>query len=147
MVRASVITAFTRSSDALIPRVVLLSRNMKTAHSRYYKDLLDLYYKSFPSSFSQSGNYFSCAVPVMMRLTSNSEKKRTNISTDRSGMAPKWGTEIWEKTFGSNTYRLHRYRCHGTGFQYPTLPNTRLCDILIKSLIQSWPLNATQSIL
>ncbi len=43
-VRASVITAFTRSSDALISRVVLLSQNVKTAHSRYYKDFLDLYY-------------------------------------------------------------------------------------------------------
>ncbi len=29
--------------------VVLLSRNVKTAHSRYYKDLLDLYYYSFPN--------------------------------------------------------------------------------------------------
>ncbi len=44
VIRASVITAFTRSSDALIPWVVLLSLNVKTAHSRYYKDLLDLYY-------------------------------------------------------------------------------------------------------
>ncbi len=43
-VRASVITAFTHSSDALISRVVLLSRNVKTAHSRYFKDFLDLYY-------------------------------------------------------------------------------------------------------
>ncbi len=41
---ASVITEFTRSSDALIPWVVLLSRNVKTADSGYYKDLLDLYY-------------------------------------------------------------------------------------------------------
>ncbi len=42
----SVITAFTRSSDnvTLISRVVLLSQNVKTAHSGYYKDLLDLYY-------------------------------------------------------------------------------------------------------
>ncbi len=39
--------------------------------------------------FSQSANYFSRAVPVMMLLTSVSEKQRTNISTDRSGMAPK----------------------------------------------------------
>ncbi len=38
-------------------------------------------------AFSQSGNYFSCA--AMMLLTSVSKKKRTNISTDRSGMAPK----------------------------------------------------------
>ncbi len=44
VVRASVMTAFTRSSDVLIPRVVLLSRNVKTAHSRYYKELSDLYY-------------------------------------------------------------------------------------------------------
>ncbi len=40
-------------------------------------------------AFSQSENYFSCVVPVMMLLTSVSEKQRTNISTDRSGMAPK----------------------------------------------------------
>ncbi len=38
-------------------------------------------------AFSQSGNYFACV--VMMLLTSVSEKQRTNISTDRSGMAPK----------------------------------------------------------
>ncbi len=37
-----------------------------------------------------------------------SEKQRTNISTDCSGMAP------------SSTYRLHI----GTGFQYPTLTTT-----------------------
>ncbi len=40
-------------------------------------------------AFSQSGNNFSCAVPVMMLLPSVSEKQRTNISTDRSGIAPK----------------------------------------------------------
>ncbi len=40
-------------------------------------------------AFSQSGNNFACVVPVMMLLTSVSEKQRTNISTDRSGMAPK----------------------------------------------------------
>ncbi len=40
-------------------------------------------------AFSQSGNYFASVVPVMMLLTSVSEKQRTNISTDRSGMAPK----------------------------------------------------------
>ncbi len=38
---------------------------------------------------SQSGNYFARMVPVMMLLPSVSEKQRTNISTDRSGMAPK----------------------------------------------------------
>ncbi len=38
---------------------------------------------------SQSGNNFSRAVPVMMLLTSVSEKQRTNISTDHSDMAPK----------------------------------------------------------
>ncbi len=43
-IRASVVTAFTRSSDALNSQVVLLSRNVKTAHSHYYNDLLDLYY-------------------------------------------------------------------------------------------------------
>ncbi len=40
-------------------------------------------------AFSQSGNYFARVVLVMMLLTSVSEKQRTNISTDRSGMAPK----------------------------------------------------------
>ncbi len=41
-IRASVITAFTRSSEALISRVVLLSQNVKTAHLRYYKDLREI---------------------------------------------------------------------------------------------------------
>ncbi len=40
-------------------------------------------------AFSQSGNYFVCVVPVMMLLTSVSEKKRINISTDCLAMAPK----------------------------------------------------------
>ncbi len=40
-------------------------------------------------AFSQSGNYFALLVPVMMLLTSVSDKQRTNISTDCSGMAPK----------------------------------------------------------
>ncbi len=40
-------------------------------------------------AFSQSENYFAHVVPVIMLLTSVSEKQRTNISTDRSGMAPK----------------------------------------------------------
>ncbi len=40
-------------------------------------------------AFSQSGNYFARVVPVMMLLASISEKQRSNISTDRSGMAPK----------------------------------------------------------
>ncbi len=63
-------------------------------------------------------------------FTSVSEKQRTNISTDRLGMArnesPK--SAFW---FGSRTHRLHGYQCHiSTGFQYPTLlirtyfPNT-----------------------
>ncbi len=52
-----------------------------------------------------------------MLLTCVSEKQRTNILIDRSGMAPK--SAFW---FGSSTYRLHRYRCHiGTEFRYPTL--------------------------
>ncbi len=71
----------------------LLSLNMKTAHSRYYKDLLGLLLLELSElsscAFSQSGNYFAHVVPVMMLLTSVSEKQRTNISTDRSGMAPK----------------------------------------------------------
>ncbi len=82
--RASVITAFMHSSDALISRVVLLSQDLKTAHSGYYKDLLLSELSS--RAFSQSGNNFS---PVMMLLASVSEKQRTNISTDHSGMAPK----------------------------------------------------------
>ncbi len=40
-------------------------------------------------AFSQSGNYFARVVPVMMLLTSVSEKQRTHISTDHSGEAPK----------------------------------------------------------
>ncbi len=40
-------------------------------------------------AFSQSGNKFSHAVPVMMLLTFVLEKRRTNILIDRSGMAPK----------------------------------------------------------
>ncbi len=39
--------------------------------------------------FSQSGNIFSRAVSMMMLLTSVSKKQKTNISTDRSGMASK----------------------------------------------------------
>ncbi len=69
---------------------MLLSRNVKTAHSRYYKDLLDLEISDLSSrAFSQSGNYFSRAVPVMMLVMFVSEKQRTNILIDRSGMAPK----------------------------------------------------------
>ncbi len=74
--RASVITAFKRCSDALISRVVLVSRNVKTAHSRYYKDLREIIFHLHTAS-------------VMMLFTSVSEKQRTNISTDRLGMAPK----------------------------------------------------------
>ncbi len=83
-------------------------------------ELLELF-KLSSCAFSQSGNYWSRVVPVMMLLTSVSEKQRTNISTDRSGMAPKWGTDICVLIrFG--TYRFHRYRCRvGTGFRYPTL--------------------------
>ncbi len=52
--------------------------------------LVLLEFSEFSSrAFSQSGNYFACVVPVMMPLTSISEKQRTNISTDRLGMAPK----------------------------------------------------------
>ncbi len=82
--------------------------------------LLELFELS-SCAFSQSGNYFARVVPVMMLLISVSEKQRTNISTDCSGMAPKWGIEICVLIrFG--TYRFHRYRCHvGTGFRYPTL--------------------------
>ncbi len=62
-------------------------------------------------AFSQSGNNFSCVVPVMMLLTSVSEKQRTNISTDRSGIAPK--SAFW---FG-----LVHTGYIGTGFRYATL--------------------------
>ncbi len=87
--------------------------------------LLELFELS-SCAFSQSGNYFARVVLVMMLLTSISEKQRSNISTDRLGMAPKWGTEICVLIrFG--TYRFHRYRCHvGTGFRYPTLLERRL---------------------
>ncbi len=44
--------------------------------------------ESSSHAFSQSGNYFARVVPVML-LTSVLEKQRTDISTDRSGMAPK----------------------------------------------------------
>ncbi len=50
--------------------------------------LLELFELS-SCAFSQSGNYFARVVPVMMLLASISEKQRSNISTDRSGMAPK----------------------------------------------------------
>ncbi len=50
--------------------------------------LLELSELSSHSS-SQSGNYFAHVVLVIMLLTSVPEKQRTNISTDRSGMAPK----------------------------------------------------------
>ncbi len=67
------------------------------------------------------GKYFH-HVSVMMLLTSVSKKQKTNISTDRSGMASKSAFR-----FGSSTYRLHRYRCLiGTGFRYSTLVTTRL---------------------
>ncbi len=45
--------------------------------------------ESSSRAFSQSGNYFARVVPVMMLLTSVSEKQRINISTDHSGLAPK----------------------------------------------------------
>ncbi len=72
---------------------MLLSQNVKTTHSGYYKDLLDLVLLELSElsscAFSQSGNYFALLVPVMMLLTSVSDKQRTNISTDCSVMAPK----------------------------------------------------------
>jgi len=110
-IRASVIAAFTRS-DAL----VLLSRNVNTIWTllllqRFVGFVLLVHSNLSSRAFSQLGNYFSRAVPVMMILTSFSENQRTNILIYRSGMAPK--SAFW---FGSSTYRLHRYRCHiGTG--------------------------------
>ncbi len=44
--------------------------------------------ESSSRAFSQSGNHFSRVVLVMM-LFKSKEKQMTNISTDRSGMAPK----------------------------------------------------------
>ncbi len=76
------------------PEVVL----PEFSNSRYYKDLLGLVLLVLSElssrAFSQSGNYISRAVLVMMLLTSVSEKQRRNILTDRSGMAQKRGTKI-----------------------------------------------------
>ncbi len=70
---------------------------------------------------SQSGNYF-------MLLASVSEKQRKNISTDRSGMAPK--SAFW---FGSSTYQLHRDRCNiDTGFRYPRSDKYMSTDWVLK---------------
>ncbi len=71
---------------------MLASRNVKTAHSllqRFVGHVLLELSELSSRAFSQSGNYFSRAVPVMMLLTSVSEKQRTNVLTNRSGMAPK----------------------------------------------------------
>ncbi len=90
--------------------------------------LLELFELS-SCAFSQSGNYFARVVPVMMLLLSVSEKQRTNISTDCSGMAPKWGTEIYVLIrFG--TYRFHV----GTGFRYPTLLLIYKCKLTFPEL-------------
>ncbi len=75
---------------------MLLSCNVKIANQRALLQrlvgfvLLELSELS-SRVFSQSVNYFSRAVPVIMMLllTSFSEKQRANISTDRSGMALK----------------------------------------------------------
>ncbi len=71
-------------------------------------------------AFSQSGNNFSCAVPVMML-----HPFRRNKGQIFHPIAQAWHPNealtpaFW---FGSSTYRLHRYRCHiGSGFRYPTL--------------------------
>ncbi len=69
------------------------SLNVETAHSRLLQRVAGLVLLELSElssrAFSQSGNYFARVVPVVMLLTSVSEKQRTNISTDRSGMAPK----------------------------------------------------------
>ncbi len=71
-------------------------------------------------AFSQSGNNFSCAVPVMMLHPFRRNKGQIFIS-----IAQAWQRNEASKPafwFGSSTYRLHRYRCHiGSGFRYPTL--------------------------
>ncbi len=100
VVRASVITAFTRSSEAdvlISPSCAFKSEceNSTLALLQRFVGFVLLELSELSScAFSQLGNYFSRAVPVLMLLTSVSEKQRTNISTDRSGMAPKLGTEI-----------------------------------------------------
>ncbi len=73
---------------------MLLSRNVKTtctlALLQRFVGFVLLELSDLSSrAFSQSGNYFSRAVAVMMLLTFVSENQRTNISIDRSGMAPK----------------------------------------------------------
>ncbi len=78
---------------ALISRVVLLSGNVKTAHSRRVTTkicwtCIIRAFRLVHVRFLKSGNNFSHAVPVMMLLTFVSEKQRTNILIDRSGMAP-----------------------------------------------------------
>ncbi len=68
---------------ALISRVVLLSQNVKTAHSRY-KDLL--------------GNNVSHAVPVIMLLTFVSEKQRTHFNRSL-----RHGTEMRHRNLRSDS--------------------------------------------
>ncbi len=61
-----------------------------------------------PRAFSQSGNYFSHVVPVMMLLTSVSEKYKIFQLIARAwhrNEPPK--SAFW---LGSTTYRLHMYR-------------------------------------
>ncbi len=71
-VRASVISAFTRSSDALISQDVLLSRNVKTTCTHTLLQRFVLLELSDLSSlaFSQSGSY------LMMLLTFVLENQR-----------------------------------------------------------------------
>ncbi len=85
---------------------MLLSRNVKTAHSCYYKDLREIFFTcgagddAFYICFGETKDIFQ---PIAQAWHRNE--------------APKYA--FW---FGSSTYRLHRYRCHiGTGFRYPTL--------------------------
>ncbi len=64
--------------------------------------------------FKGNNFHLRCRWWCILRLF---RRNKGHISTDRSGMAPKYA--FW---FGSSTYRLHRYWCHiGTGFRYPTL--------------------------
>ncbi len=92
-------TAFTRSSDALVSRVVLLSLNVKTAHKCYYKDLREIIFHAW------------CRWWCFLRPFCRNKDKYLNRSLRHGTVLIRFGT-----------YCLHRYRCHiGSRFWYPTL--------------------------
>ncbi len=104
----------------------LLSQNVKTAHSRYYKRfvgrvLLELSKLSL-CAFSQSEKsifHVRCQWWCFLRPF------RRNKGQIFQPIAQAWHRNEAPKSaflFGSSTYRLQRYRCLiGTGLQYPTL--------------------------